>query len=119
MKNLIRTSFIAIVFVTAPVQAFTALYLDDSPIANFSEQDNQLLIANFRDAMDNNADGETTEWKNEETGVHGSIRPIDTTQENGMTCRRVEVANTARDLSSRSTFKFCKAEGGDWGVAQQ
>ena len=102
-----------------PALAFTALFLQDSPIANFTAEDNQLLITNFRDAMDNNSDGEVTAWNNETSGVHGTITPTSTVEADGQTCRNVQIENTAVGQTARSTYRFCKSAEKDWHVVQQ
>ena len=119
MNRLSKALVIPVFLAAAPGYAFTALFLQDSPIANFNEQDNKLLIENFRSAMDKNADGETTEWKNAETGVYGSIMPLNTVEENGQTCRSVQIENHAKDLSAKPTYRFCKSAEGEWAITAQ
>lgn len=109
---------LALCLVSSTAIAFNALFLKDSPVANFSPEDTSMMMDNLMSAMDNNDNGVVTEWKNEATGNFGSIMPLDLTEEGDTTCRHVVIENNADGQHGKSEFKLCKAADGKWLVAQ-
>jgi surface antigen len=66
------------------------------------------------DALENGEDGETTEWRNEETSHRGSVTPGRTYRYRNRRCR--EYAHTIYIDGERQTMrgKACKQEDGSW-----
>ena len=100
-----------------PISAVEWNFLRYSPTNHFTEQDWELLQQAGREALANGADGDIRGWSNPDTGAYGTIQPLDTTEREGMTCRRAVVYNNARGASGTSRFTFCKQEDGSWRVA--
>lgn len=78
--------------------------------------DVNMMMKNFDEALTRNADGHTSAWYNAATGSSGTATPLGTTTEKGLTCRRVEVFNSAGGLSNRAEYRACKTAGG-WRLA--
>ena len=103
---------------STPASAFNLLFLRDSPVAEFSEADIEMMIDAFDDAMDNYADGIARSWKNGKSGHFGQITPLDKTQEGDRTCRNVDIENSAGSKTGVSRFKYCKENNGQWQFIQ-
>ena len=88
-------------------------FLKDSPIERMSREDLNLLVKNYKQALDRNADGQASAWVNPKTGHSGTAKPLSTKVEQGTTCRRLEFTNQADGRTGRSAFTFCKV-GGAW-----
>ena len=117
MKRLLIIFAASLVLITGYSHAFNTLFLEDAPIARFSEEDTRIMMDTFISAMDNNDDGVVSEWMNDETGVSGSVKPLKTAQEIDRICRTVEFKTTAESESETTTFKFCKNTAGEWHIA--
>ena len=117
MKKILIGFTVTLILISGFSHAFNTLFLEDAPIARFTEQDTKLMVDTFISAMNENDDGKATAWKNEETGVSGSVKPLKTTEENDQICRTVELKTTAESESETTTFKFCKGSAGEWHIA--
>jgi surface antigen len=92
-------------------------FLERSPAAYFDDQDWALLKQATRDALDNSPDGATTSWENPKTGHKGTVTPLKTYEDSGMTCRTVRFSSEAADLTGTSTHSLCK-KADRWRIAQ-
>ena len=101
----------------APATLAQWLQFGNSAIAEMNDSDVELLQKSGRDALENARDGETREWSNPQTGVHGSITPLKTYQAYDTTCRLVRFENFAAENSGRSTISLCKSADGSWKAA--
>ena len=99
---------------STPVLAVNWGFLQYSPTSHFTEQDWELLRQAGRQALENAADGDTEGWRNPDTGAFGTIQPLNTTQNQGRTCRRTELYNNAGGASGTSRFNFCKQADSTW-----
>ncbi len=64
-------------------------FMEYSPIAYYTEEDNRIADEAGLDALNNYADMKVRKWSNPETGASGSITPLETyTNESGHTCRK-------------------------------
>jgi surface antigen len=102
-----------------PVLAVNWNRLKYSPVADFTDRDFELLRKAGREALDASSDGDTREWRNPETGAHGTVKPLSTYEAEGATCRRVEIFNAGSGSSGTSRFDFCRQPDGTWKVAPQ
>lgn len=91
-------------------------FLRDSPASRMNNADVNMMMKNFDEALTRNPDGHTSAWFNSATGSSGTATPLSTTTEKGMTCRRVEVFNSAGGLTNRAEYRACKTAGG-WRLA--
>jgi surface antigen len=100
-----------------PAAAVNWNFLQYGPAGQFTDEDWEQLRQAGRGALDSAADGETRSWNNTATGASGTVRPLDTYQRDGSTCRRAEVFNSAGDASATTRFDFCKQPDGSWKIA--
>ena len=119
MKFSLRVLAAAALLAASQAQAFNLLFLKDSPVAEFDSVDTGLMVEAFYHAMNDTGDGTVTEWKNEDSGHHGSFVPSATSDEGGRTCRDVRIENHARSNSAVSNLRFCKTEGERWAVVKE
>lgn len=91
-------------------------FLRDSPASRMTQADVNTMVKNFHEALTRNADGHTSAWFNPASGSSGTATPLSTTTEKGLTCRRMEVFNSAGGLSNRAEYRACKTAGG-WKLA--
>jgi len=121
-KSSIRLTMLTTVFVGCVVSfsasGFDLSFLKGSPIAAFSEEDRNILVNAFRQAMASNEDGEISEWNNPDTGNRGSIKVLKTTTRDDRPCRKARFENQAGKNIGRSEFFFCQAADGSWQVSQ-
>lgn len=118
MIRIARILLYSSLFASSAVFAFNLLFLKDAPVAEFDSIDTGLMLESFYHAMDNNDDGVSEEWVNEDSGHHGSVTPLDQTSVGTTTCRRVKVENHATVNSGISEFKFCKEDGNKWLISE-
>ncbi|MDH3451140.1 MAG: RT0821/Lpp0805 family surface protein [Gammaproteobacteria bacterium] len=89
-------------------------FLDEAPAKHFTDQDIQLLTDAVNDALENSADGNITAWRNPETDASGKLKPLETYQSEGITCRRLQIANKAGGLKNNVAFNFCRQTDNTW-----
>lgn len=96
----------ALAAIAVPASAFFTEFLDRSPMAFFTDKDREMLNAASKDAL-NGPDGETTGWKNSETGHGGSVTPLSSYERDGRPCRAVKYHNEAEGYTSDGIFEMC------------
>lgn len=97
-----------------PAPASNLQFLRDAPVAKMTKDDLALFQSNLRAALDQNADGSTRRWENPATGASGTLTPVSTYEQDGATCRRLEIVNTVQGITGRSTFNMCRQADGTW-----
>ena len=102
-----------------PAAAVNWGFLEDAPVARFTDGDWALLEETSQKALDEAADGDTHGWNNPESGAFGTIQPLDSYERDGSRCRRTEIFNSAKGAFGTSRFDFCKQPDGSWKVAPQ
>ena len=106
-------SFILLVLLLVGISnshAANMQFLKYSPVASFSSEDFEMLQTTADKALQDNEDGQISEWKNPETGSSGSITPLNTSTIDGMHCRKTKIVNHSKHQSGHSTFTFCKVD---------
>ena len=93
-------------------------FLDNTPISRFNDQDNKMLQAAFRKAMDEGDNGATVEWKNEKTTSGGTITPLESFERQGAQCRKARVTTEHKLLKGEGQYNFCKNPKGTWKLVQ-
>ena len=110
-------------FSTPPTAFGQALgFMEYSPIAYYTEEDNRLADEAGLDALDNYADNTAREWSNPRTGASGSITPLETYEnEAGHTCRRARAIDRTASppLQARFVFTLCKDPDKGWQFVQR
>ena len=97
---------------TPPSASAQALgFMEYSPIAYYTDEDNRIADEAGLDALDNYADNAVRKWSNPKTGASGSITPLETFEnEAGHKCRRARAVDrtTTPPLQARFVFTLCK-----------
>lgn len=99
-----------------PAYGFNTLFVDKMPIGRMTSEDIDILMAAAYKALDDLPDGATTHWENPKTGAGGYLTPRASYRESGLTCRDMQVENSAGGLSNRSVFGMCKQADGTWKI---
>ncbi|NIM27016.1 MAG: hypothetical protein GTO28_02950 [Gammaproteobacteria bacterium] len=97
-------------------QASNMRFLEFSPSAFFTEKDWALLRSAARDLLDNQKDGASVTWKNDETGYNGKLTVLTTYADFGTTCRRVRIFSDALEVSATRLVNMCKNKEGEWKI---
>ena len=84
-----------------------------SALSAFTDSDWDLLKKNAKTALNDNTNGNTQQWLNNETGHSGKITPLSTSTINGRLCRNTEFVNVAGDNSSITRVNLCQ-QGEKW-----
>ena len=93
-------------------------FLDKTPMSRFNDEDNKMLQAAFRKAMNDGEDGTTVEWKNEKTTSGGTITPTESFERKGAKCRKAKVTTVHKMLKGEGEYSFCKNPNGTWSLVQ-
>ncbi len=93
------------------VQAVNLQYLKYSPVSEFTETDFELLQSTGLTALNEYKDGQTTEWKNEQSGHYGSITLLESSEIKGNYCRKTRIKNYTQQKNGQAVFTFCKING--------
>ncbi len=91
-------------------------FLRESPIAWLDDDDEAILRATI-DAVLEAPDGTSTEWQNPATGANGRVKVLDTHEDFGTTCRRLQMRNEASGRRGGGTYRLCLSEDGRWRFA--
>lgn len=92
-------------------------WLDTSPAAHFTDEDWTMLRSTAREVLDNAADGTEDSWKNPDSGASGTIKVLNTYEQEGLRCRRTYFANSAGGFHGTGIFNLCKVADGSWKIA--
>ena len=118
-KTLRLLMLVSLVCATAPILAGNVKFLKDSALSKMSNEDMEILRAAARNALDYTADGQPRRWENQQTGASGILTPLDTSEQDGTSCRRLEIFNDVRGETGRSVFEFCRQPDGTWRIPAQ
>lgn len=86
-------------------------FLDQAPVRHFTSSDTELMTRTVDDVLDNAADGEMRDWRNEETGSSGEVTAIRSFDQQDMSCRRIRISNEARGTTGSADYDVCKVDG--------
>jgi surface antigen len=89
-------------------------WLNYSPVRFFTDQDWELALAAGRTALGEAEDGVTIEWRNPNSGNHGSLTPLSTAEKNGTQCRDLRIVNHANRTNGSAVYEFCLQPNGNW-----
>lgn len=117
----LRTVHIAVslaaILLSASAFAQGYRWLDTSPVAHFNDEDWTMLRSTARAVLDNGADGTEDSWRNPDSGSYGSIKVLNTYEQNGLRCRRTYFSNSAGGFHGTGIFNLCKVADGTWKIA--
>ena len=90
--------------------------LKNTPASKFNADDVAMMKARVNEALKSEKEGDVLEWKNEKTGASGSVVPMDRLTWNGLSCRRLKIANAFGESKAQAVYKFCEKPPGTWKV---
>ncbi|CAB3796953.1 RT0821/Lpp0805 family surface protein [Paraburkholderia fynbosensis] len=98
-------------------QAANLGFLNDTPMSYMKQRDVASVKKAVIAALNDTKDGESAHWVNEGTGnsvkIDATIAAVDTTHNDGRTCRNLAVELNAKGQSMHLRPQFCK-QGGAW-----
>ena len=97
-------------------QALNYQFMHRSPISYFTQEDLAIANAKALEILDAGADGETSEWRNDASGNHGSYTIRKTFQKDGQPCRTVTVHDVGGPAEMTTTHTACKDTDGEWKI---
>ena len=91
-------------------------FMHSSPITFMHDKDVASLSTALHTALDNNTDGQSSDWTNEGLGnsvaIKATITPKDSADQNGMHCRHASVTLNAKSQDQSWLPLFCKTAQG-------
>ena len=90
-------------------------FLKMSPLAKFTQEDVNLMMANANDALEAKEPSAKKQWSNPKTGASGMAEvKAEFVGNDGATCKRLRVVNKSSKDSTDVTHTVCKYEGRGW-----
>lgn len=114
MKRSTFTRLALCALALGPLAAQATNVFGDSPMAYFTKDDHAMSKAAIKEALESAPDGKAVTWANPESKAAGSVTPLKTTTENGMSCRLTQFENEAKGKKGRLRYKLCKTTEGSW-----
>ncbi len=101
-----------LMIVTLSVISFQLLasnvaFLKYAVITDFTDDDIQLLIKEYKQVLKNNKPGDVHKWKSMEAENGGEIKVVKQYRKNGNSCKRLMFKNYSAKQSATSYFNFC------------
>lgn len=120
MKSYTLIALLTLLFAVhyVPATATVRTLMGDLPLEEFSDEDQSLFRASLKDALEHKPDGATLDWKNPNSESSGSVTPISTFEDSGMTCRKARIVNRVAESVNESVFVFCRVSDGSWKIAR-
>lgn len=91
-------------------------FMKDAPAEFFTKEDWNIFTAAYKKLLNEGKDGDTATWKNPATTASGQLTLLDTSVDQGLTCRTLKVANQAKTRKATNDFKLCKQPDGEWKI---
>ena len=119
-KKIVAT--LALAACSASASAVGLGFLADTPMAYLNKNDKPVFVKAVTDVLNDKKDGEAVQWSNE--GLRNSVRinaeitASDTEKSDAKTCRKVQVALSAKGQEQTLKLKVCKAGTQAWKVAK-
>lgn len=86
----------------------------DTVIAQFTEQDQKLMLERIDAALASAQDGEPMAWQNDRTGASGTVTALGRLRANGLDCRRLKIVNRHKSQTGEGVYRFCEQPKGQW-----
>ena len=116
MTKFLLGAVVAVLLLPGTAGAINLFSMQDLPVRHMTDEDREILKAAVVDALERTRDGESARWENPKTGAHGDLTPRVSYQSEGLACRDLEVANSARGRNNRLTVTLCKQSDGEWKI---
>ena len=120
MKNIISAVVLVMLSVTVSFPAFALgglEFLSKAPVSYFTPEDSELFKNTLYDLLDNQPDGKTVKWLNQETGHSGKMQSTKSFTIEELPCRTVKIFHSAGGMTGQGKFDFCKQGEGSWKIA--
>lgn len=98
------------------VSAGNVRWLQDSALSKMTPEDMEKLRSAARNVLDYGSDNESRRWENAGTGANGVVTALDSFEQDGMFCRRLEAFHQVMGVSGRGVHVFCRQEDGTWRI---
>ena len=101
--------------------ALDLTFLDQAPIRFMSDAEIDMMEAKVIEVLDQAADGETRDWRSDDSGNSGSVTAVKSFSEGDLACRRIEIVNRAAQAtrgSASSMMDMCQIDG-SWKFLRQ
>jgi surface antigen len=85
---------------------------------SMDEQDKLLAERSSRQALEYSPSGNSTEWKNPDSGNYGSITPTKTFKEQGQYCREYTQEVVIGGEKKKAYGKACRQPDGNWKIVR-
>ncbi|HVO89299.1 MAG TPA: RT0821/Lpp0805 family surface protein [Casimicrobiaceae bacterium] len=90
----------------------TRSVIDSLPSTHMTPEDREMAKTAVENALDSGENGTTYRWQNPATGASGSVTPKKSFARDGMQCRKVDYAASAKGRNNASTWNVCKTPDG-------
>lgn len=97
-------------------------FLAETPMAYLNKYDSPALTKAATQVLDEQKDGETTQWSNEglrnSVRIHADITASETEKTDSLLCRTLQLALKAKGQDQTLKLKLCKSGSQAWKVAK-
>lgn len=111
MKKYVFLFFFSFFLMTSVSADEIKRLLEETNAKYFTRADWQLFFGTRDETLNRYHDGTRVAWKNPATGHWGTMTPMNTTENDGITCRDIVFFNHVDDKKGKGTFTFCHVKG--------
>lgn len=112
---MVRYVCLVIICTTLCLPAAAVTWMRDAVVSEFSDSDWEILRGEVNRVLDTVADDEQVDWKNAETGSHGSLKVLKSFELDGQRCRRLAAKNVnAKGREGAMAHNLCRQADGAW-----
>jgi hypothetical protein len=95
--------------------AVDPLFLKNSPVSYFKQEDVDLMMKNAREVLDSSSPTAKQAWSNPKTGASGFAEVKGQfTATDGAPCKELRVGNLYKHVSGEATYTVCKYKDRGW-----
>lgn len=102
--------------VATGIGALAGAFIGGQVGAQMDEYDRQMLEKSSRQALEFSPSGSSIEWRNPDSGNHGSITPTKTFKESGRYCREYVQEVIIGGEKQKAYGKACRQPDGNWKI---
>jgi len=123
MKKCQKIIAVLVLAVSSSTAAAVGLgFLAETPMAYLNKYDSPALTKAATQVLNEQKDGETTQWSNEglrnSVRIHADITASETEKTDAQLCRTLQLALTAKGQDQTLKLKLCKSGSQAWKVAK-
>lgn len=118
MKHLLLSTSLTALLLLPALSLAQWGWLGGTAISEFSDADWQVFRTTALDVFADGADGVTVDWENDQSGAHGSIKPLSTFMYEGRPCRTVAFRNfSSKGTRGQAVHTICLQDDDTWKLA--